>query len=402
MNPQEFTEAYYEETIALLKELAAIPAPPGREEQRAAFIREWLIKQGAEHVMIDDAGNVLWMYPEKGNRNCPLTVLSVHMDVVFPDMEPFSVEEKEGRLYAPGVGDDTANLVNLLMTAKYLLEKEKTCPRMQKEIRPILFAANTGEEGLGNLKGAKEIAKVYGKEIRQWIALDLYLGELYNGAVGSQRYQVKVKTMGGHSYGDFGRENAIAQMAEVIHDLYHQPLPDGPKTTYNVGVMEGGTSVNAIAREACILYEFRSESAACMKKMEQSFQEILDRHRKLGKEIRVEILGVRPGKGNVEERKLKELTEMCRSLIGKSYGGTVRVGAASTDCNIPLSMGIPAVTVGTVTGGLLHTREEWVEKESMKVGQKLAIDLAEACLWMQNDAKKEKEKRREEKAGAEI
>lgn len=396
MKPEEFVDTYYKETIALLKELASIPAPSGREEQRAAFIRTWLEKQGAEHVMTDEAGNVLWMYPQKSDSRDSLTVLSAHMDVIFPDMEAFPVVEKEGRLYAPGVGDDTANLVNLLMTAKYLLEKEKECPQRKAESCPILFAANTGEEGLGNLKGAREIARVYGDGIRQWISLDLYLGELYDRAVGSQRYQVKVKTPGGHSYGDFGRENAIAQMAEVIFDLYHQQLPQGPKTTYNVGVIEGGTSVNAIAREASILYEFRSESSECMRQMEHAFRGILDRHRKLGKEIGAEVLGIRPGKGNVEERKQEELTQMCRSLIERSYDGMVSTGAASTDSNIPLSMGIPAVTVGTVTGGFLHTREEWIEMESMKAGQKLVIDLAEVCLRGKTDAGWE------EKTGAEI
>lgn len=384
-----FVETHHEETIELLKELAAIPAPSCKEEKRAVFIKNWLIQQGTAGVTIDDAGNVVYLYSgqvngdpvseilqneEKEKPDGQLTVIMAHMDVVFPDTEPFHVKEQDGKLFAPGVGDDTANLVNLMMTVKFLTEQQVLSDT------PILFVANTGEEGLGNLKGSREIWRVYGSRIKQWISLDLYLNGLCSSAVGSQRYQVTVKTRGGHSYEDFGEENAIAQMAEMISDLYQQKVPTETKTTYNVGMIEGGTSVNTIAQSATMAYEFRSESADCLKRMEESFEAVIAKHQRSGKDIAVKTLGIRPGKGDIDEEKQEALVQRCLSVMKKHYDGDIIVEAASTDSNIPLSNGVPAVTIGTVMGGQLHTREEWIETESMKEGQALAIEMALTCL----------------------
>ena len=369
---KEFVLKNSEDTIELLKTLAAIPAPSCREEKRAEFVKNWLQEQGAKGVHIDDAGNVVYLHGRLDTND--LTVMMAHMDVVFPDMEPFEVSEKKGRLYAPGIGDDTANLVNLMMAVKFLLENPDISGKS------ILFVANSGEEGLGNLKGSREIWRNYGDRIKQWISLDIYMNGVCDGAVGSQRYRVTVRTRGGHSYGDFGEENAIAQIAELINDLYHQQVPVDAKTTYNVGMIEGGTSVNTIAQSASICYEFRSESAVCLKKMEKSFEEILRGHSE--KMIEVETLGIRPGKGKVDEKKQQSLVQHCYEMMKRHYSGKITVGAASTDSNIPLFQGIPAVTVGTVMGGLLHTREEWIEKNSMNEGQMLAIELALFCMEM--------------------
>lgn len=376
-NIHKFVEEHYTETLELLKALAAIPAPSHKEQKRAEFVRRWLGQQGAGNVAIDEAGNVVFLYggngvPDNLKRN--LTVIMAHMDVVFPDMESLPVEEKDGRLFAPGIGDNTANLVNMLMSIKFLLQYPV------KSERELLFVANVGEEGLGNLKGSREIMGSYSERIREWISFDLYYNGLCNSAVGSQRYKIRVKTRGGHSYGDFGEENAIARMSEIIADLYRQVVPEDIKTTYNVGQISGGTSINTIAQEAAINYEFRSESAMCMKKMEESLNDILAKYQKQGLHIETEILGIRPGKGDVDEAEQDKLVQRCLRAIGHHYDGTISIKAASTDSNIPLSRGIPSVTVGTVLGGLLHTREEWIDMDSMKTGQNIAIEIVTDCL----------------------
>lgn len=371
---QEYVESHHEETITLLKELAAIPAPSGWEEKRAAFVLEWLHKQGAAGAFIDEAGNVIFPYQCETERK--MAAVMAHMDIVCPDTEELSLRETEGYLIGPGVRDDTANLVNMLMTIKFLLEQqtENLCD-VTDSVPGILFVADVGEEGLGNLKGSRQIWKDYGSRICEWICFDLNYNVIYNRAVGSQRYRISVRAEGGHSYKDFGKENAIAQLAEVIMALYEAPLPQNAKVTYNVGKVEGGTTVNTIAQEASMLYEFRSESKEAMEYMECFLQETLRHFREKGFRIEAEMLGVRPGNGAIDVEEQEALTQRCRNAIRKYYDGEIICDAGSTDGNIPLSQGIPSVTIGTALGEGTHTRQESVAIESMKTGQKIAIEL---------------------------
>lgn len=385
---KQYMEEHFEEAVRLLRTLGRIPAPSHKEDQRVEFCRNWFGDQGAEDVYVDEAKNVVCRM--KGKDTESVTVIMAHMDVVFPDETMLPLREENGCLYAPGIGDDTANLVNLMMAAKYVLE-QGLCPETT-----LLVVANSCEEGLGNLKGSRQIYKDYGSRIREWISFDGVLGECVNRAVGSYRYRVSVNVRGGHSYSDFGRENAIAVLAEIIHDLYQIEPPFGEKTTYNVGTIEGGTTVNSIAQSASMLYEFRSASQECLKEMEERFRAVIrkwqeDGNREavcrkrasgknFGKEITVEVLGVRPGNGPVNEKRLEELTRVNVDLIESCILGTVTVRAGSTDANIPLSEGIPANTFGTVRGGLEHTREEWMEIESMREGMLVAMGtLARYC-----------------------
>ena len=385
---KQYMEEHFEEAVRLLRTLGRIPAPSHKEDQRVEFCRNWFGDQGAEDVYVDEAKNEVCRM--KGKDTESVTVIMAHMDVVFPDETMLPLREENGCLYAPGIGDDTANLVNLMMAAKYVLE-QGLCPETT-----LLVVANSCEEGLGNLKGSRQIYKDYGSRIREWISFDGVLGECVNRAVGSYRYRVSVNVRGGHSYSDFGRENAIAVLAEIIHDLYQIEPPFGEKTTYNVGTIEGGTTVNSIAQSASMLYEFRSASQECLKEMEERFRAVIrkwqeDGNREavcrkrasgknFGKEITVEVLGVRPGNGPVNEKRLEELTRVNVDLIESCISGTVTVRAGSTDANIPLSEGIPANTFGTVRGGLEHTREEWMEIESMREGMLVAMGtLARYC-----------------------
>lgn len=361
-----YAAASLEEAKSLLRTLGRIPAPSHQEDQRAAFCRDWFLAQGAEDVTIDDKKNViLKLGPQDGD----LTVFQAHTDVVFPDLEPLPMEEKDGRLYAPGIGDDTANLVNLMLAAKYFLKEQK---------RPktgFLIIANSCEEGLGNLDGTKSVFAAYGDRIKAFYSFDGCLPGCCNSAVGSWRYRITCKTQGGHSYGDFGRPNAIAILCRLVDALYRQETPQEARTTYNVGRIEGGTTVNSIAQEASLLYEFRSSSQDCLAVMERQFREILQSCENLGGELTVELLGVRPGNGPVDPAALGQFTSRSDDVIRTVTGQTPKHMPASTDSNIPLSLGIPANTIGTVCGGGAHTREEWVELDSLRDGMQIVLSL---------------------------
>lgn len=364
---EEYVISHHQETMELLKELAAIPGFSGQEEKRAVFVKNWLQKAGAREVFLDKAGNVV--FPYRGTPGEKWTVVMAHMDVVCPDTTPLPIREENGCLIGPGVRDDTANLVNMLMAVKCLLIHPEL------PVKNLLFVADVGEEGLGNLKGSRQIFQDYGKDIKEWLGFDVNYNMLCVRAVGSRRYRVTVRTKGGHSFKDFGEKNAIAELASVIGDLYQADFPSKPQVTFNVGTIEGGTSVNTIASEAQMLYEFRSELEEAVLQAEAFFYDTIRRHQTEEVKIEVEVIGIRPGNGKTSEKEQRELEDHCMEVIKTYYDGEVKKESGSTDANIPLSEGIPAVTLGTAMGVGTHTREETVEIESMIVGQKIALGV---------------------------
>ena len=357
------------EQLDLLRRLAATPAPTFHEERRAALVLEWLRDHGARDAHVDEAGNVICRI---GPRDGRATVFSAHTDIVFDDTKTIRVREDDGRMFAPGVGDDTANLVNVLMGASWLLAHE------DELTRPALIVANSCEEGLGNLRGTRALYERLGDRIENHVAFDLYLGQLISRAVGSHRYEIAVRTQGGHSFSDFGRPNAIAELCSVIGDLYAIRLATDEPVTFNVGRIEGGTTVNSIAAGARALYEYRSTSESALRAMSGEFRSVIDAHAGDGVEVSARTIGVRPGNAGVDEAALGALRSLAREAIRRACGSRdteIDPRPASTDANIPLSMGVPAICVGSVRGGLLHTRDEWIDLSSMGQGLQLALHL---------------------------
>ncbi len=364
---QRFAADHKEEQRALLRELGRIPAPSYQEDKRAVFVRDWLRAQGAQDVEIDKAKNVVCRIGCEGKKDW--VAFAAHTDIVFPDTEPLPMEEHDGKLYAPGIGDDTANLVNLLLCAKFLLQN-------QVEMEPgILIVCNACEEGLGNLAGTKQLFADYGGHIRAFYSFDGYMPHCTCTAVGSYRYRITCKTTGGHSYADWGRPNAIAILSALVGELYKIQPPTQAKTTYNVGRFEGGTTVNSIAQEASMLYEFRSTSQQCLEEMEGKFQAAVEACRGQGGELTVELLGVRPGDGPLDRAALEAFTGRTAEIIRSVCGCDAVISPQSTDSNVPLSKGILANTLGTVRGDLAHTRQEWVELDSLTTGLELALAI---------------------------
>ncbi len=363
-----YIEAHSREAFDLLCELGQIPAPSNHEEKRAEFCKAWLEKQGAEGVYIDEALNVI--YPLGVTADNPVVVYMAHSDVVFPDTTPLPLKVEDGKIKCPGIGDDTANAVALMMAAKYIAENH-----LRPKVEGVLLVINSGEEGLGNLKGSRKIMEDFGHRVREFITFDGYANNITMKAVGSKRYQVVVRTEGGHSYGAFGNRNAIAYLAALIGDLYNIKVPPMGKTTYNVGLISGGTSVNTIAQNAEMLYEFRSDERESLAIMEKHFNAAIEFHRTKGIEIEVTLVGDRPCGGELDAAKHEALMARGAEAIKNHYGYDVAYKSGSTDCNIPLSMGIPSICPGVVMGGGAHTREEYVEIDSLLPGLKAAAEM---------------------------
>lgn len=382
----EYIEAHQEEAFQLLLELAQIPAPSNHEEKRAQFCRDWLEKQGAEGVYVDEALNVV--YPVGCTENNPVMVFMAHSDVVFPDTEPLPLVVEDGKIKCPGVGDDTANVVALLTAAKYIAQqklvpgKAENCTDTNSadenicaQAPGILLVVNSGEEGLGNLKGSRRIMEDYSGRVAEFITFDGGPKHITNRAVGSKRYRIEVDTEGGHSYGSFGNRNAIAYLASLIDTLYTMKVPPKGKTTYNVGTISGGTSVNTIAQHAEMLYEFRSDERESLEIMEQHLNAAIAFYRAKGIQVTVTLMGDRPCSGEVDWSREEALMERSAQAVRNHYGCDVTFSAGSTDCNVPLSVGVPAVCVGCVEGAGAHTREEYAEIDSLLPGLKVAFEL---------------------------
>jgi len=367
-NVYNYIREHSEEAFSLLTQLAQIPAPSHHEERRASFCLNWLKQHGAEDAYIDDALNVLC--PIGCTQEKELVVFMAHSDVVFPDTTPLPLSVSDGKLYCPGVGDDTANVVALLMAARYIV---------QNNLRPkdygVLLVVNSCEEGLGNLKGCRKIMEDFGHRVREFVTFDAGVFTVINDAVGSRRYKIEIATEGGHSYSAFGNRNAIACLAELISELYTVQVPLIGKTTYNVGTITGGTSVNTIAQYAQMLYEFRSDKREALEIMENTFRRILSSHREKGLDITVTQVGDRPCSGEVAPDAQVQLSRRAADAVYHNFGRIAGYGVGSTDCNIPLSMGIPAVCVGCADGAGAHTREEFVYIDSLVPGMGVAFEL---------------------------
>lgn len=368
-----------------LIELTEIPAPPFKEEKRAARFREMLEEAGADKVWIDEEGNVLAL--RKGNGNGKTVALDAHLDTVFPEGTDVIVKMKGDTLYAPGVGDDTRGLV-MVLTALRAMNKAQI-----KTTADVLFVGTVGEEGLGDLRGVKHLFKKNEPKIDSWIAIDGGdIGRVNNKALGSYRYKITFKGPGGHSWGAFGLANphhAAGRAVMYFDEAAGAFTSNGPRTSYNIGRIGGGTSVNSIPFESWMEVDMRSVSPDRLKEIEQILiaqtNRALDDYNKTvkkGAKLTVDIdkIGDRPS-GELAE----DLPLIQRSLAASVYFKAEPIlTRGSTDSNIPISLGIPAVTIGRGgQGGGAHSLGEWWMNdasgpESIKLA--LLILLAEAGI----------------------
>ncbi len=361
-------------TVARHIELNEIEAPPFKEEKRAKVFADYFTKLELDTVWIDTEGNVLGlMHGSEGKRT---VALDAHLDTVFPEGTDVKVRIQNDTLYAPGIGDDTRGL-SMLLTIIEALRTEKIQPKDD-----ILFVGSVGEEGLGDLRGVKHLFREGGPRIDSWIAIDGGdIGRVNNKGLGSYRYRVTFKGPGGHSWGAFGLANPHHALGEAISNFVEvadEYTSEGPKTSYNVGVISGGTSINSIPFESIMQIDVRSIDPKRLDEMEDlleiAVQKALSHQNQIkrqGPELTVEIdkIGNRPS-GELSD----QLPLVQRTLAATSaFGAKPFLTRGSTNSNIPIAKGIPAVTIGRGgKGGKAHSLDEWWSNEE---GHK-AIQLA--------------------------
>ena len=367
---ESYIKKHTDELFDLLHRLALIPAPSGYEDARADFCKKWLESVGACGVYIDEKKNVVFPYQCEGKNG--ITALFAHTDTVFPDTEPMPYSDDGKVVRCPGICDDTANLAVLMLAAKFMIDSKADAPN------GILFVCNSCEEGLGNLAGSRQIFKDFDGRIARVVTFDGAMNGLVDKCVGSHRYEVTVKTEVGHSYSAFGNRSAVLELSKIITDIYSIAVPknNGSKTTYNVGMISGGTSVNTIPESASMLCEYRSDDLESLNIMKSKFEEIFKNAKARGVDLTVKLVGERPCMGGVDPDEQERLASVCQKIVEETAGIEVSRRSGSTDANVPLSLGIPAVCAGACIGAGAHTRAEYLEKDSLLVGLDVGIKIA--------------------------
>lgn len=352
--------------------LTEIPAPPFQEGLRAAAVKTLLADSGL-NTQVDPAGNVIGELPGLNERE--IVVLSAHLDTVFPAGTDVRVRRDGSRLLAPGISDNGTGLAALLAIARTMHEAQIS-PQ-----RTVLFVADVGEEGEGNLRGMRALVDAYRERLKAVIVLD-GAGTDYvtTIALASRRLEVVVTGPGGHSWSDFGMPNPINALVRGSVRFINTKVPTSPRTTFNLGQIEGGTSVNSIPHEARLKVDVRSESEDELVRLESALRECMaagvrdemeasrDRSRRL--EWKVEILGSRPGGELAAESPLLASLRAADAIVGNES----RIERSSTDANIPLSLGIDAISIGAGgNGGGAHSLLEWYEPAGREIGLKRAL-----------------------------
>lgn len=352
--------------------LTEIPAPPFQEGLRAAAVKTLLADSGLS-TQVDPTGNVIGELP--GLNEKEIVVLSAHLDTVFPAGTDVRVRRDGGRLLAPGISDNGTGLAALLAIARVMHEAQIS-PQ-----RTILFVADVGEEGEGNLRGMRALVDTYRERLKAVIVLD-GAGTDYvtTIALASRRLEVVVTGPGGHSWSDFGMPNPINALVRGSVRFINTKVPTSPRTTFNLGQIEGGTSVNSIPHEARLKVDVRSESEDELGRLESALRECMaagvrdemeasrDRSHRL--EWKVEILGSRPGGELAAESPLLASLRAADAIVGNES----RIERSSTDANIPLSLGIDAISIGAGgNGGGAHSLLEWYEPAGREIGLKRAL-----------------------------
>jgi tripeptide aminopeptidase len=353
--------------------LTEIPAPSFEEAQRATALKELLSEAGLD-VQIDSVGNVIGEL--RGVNEKEIVVLSAHLDTVFPAGTDVKVRHDGNRLLAPGISDNGTGLAALVAIARAIHEAQI------KPERTILFVANVGEEGEGNLRGMRALVDAYHTKLKAVVVLDgAGTDHVTTIALASRRLEVVINGPGGHSWSDFGMPNPINALVRGSVRFINTKVPASPRTTFNLGQIEGGTSVNSIPYEARLKVDVRSESEAELTRLESALRECMaagvrdemesSRDRSRGKlEWKVDLLGSRPGGELAAESPLLASLRAADAIVENES----RIERSSTDANIPLSMGIDAISIGAGgSGGGAHSLQEWYDPTGREMGLKRAL-----------------------------
>lgn len=354
--------------IKLACEIQQIPAPTFAEAKRADLIQQRFVAEGLLQVSMDSLGNVYGRIP--GKADLPPLIVSAHLDTVFPEDTNLTLRYTPDQIFGPGIGDNSLGVAALFGLIWGL-------PDMPRD---VWLVANVCEEGLGNLRGIKAVVDRFGRDVLAYIVVEgMSLGQVYHAGLGVQRYRIAVHTHGGHAWVDYGKPSAIHELARLIVELNRIPLPEKPRTSLNVGVIRGGTSINTIAAEANLELDLRSEDS-------QTLSELANKVESLAKtihgvtddvvQIKADVIGQRPAGSIAIDHPLVRLAVGCL----EEQRLTAHLNIGSTDANCPLSYGIPAICVGITSGGGAHTIDEYINIRPIAMGlQQLVSLVTQAC-----------------------
>src|SRR5437868_1362726 len=355
------------------KRITEIPAPPYKEKVRAEYFLKRMQELGFKEASIDSEGNVIALRKGSGGGR-PKLVVSAHLDTVFAEGTDVTVKEKDGVILAPGIGDDSRGLAALLSLIKCINANELAT------VGDVMFVGTVGEEELGNLRGVKALFRDH-SDIDGFISIDgLGISRVVNQATGSHRYEMTFKGPGGHSFQEFGLPSAIHAMGRAIAKISELQPPSDPKTTFTVGTVSGGTSVNAIAAEAKMAVDMRSNSTEELLKLEARLLELVKeavadenaRWKSDKMTVEAKLIGDRPAGIVAMDSPIVLATQ--RAVSAVTRGPRPTFAGSSTDSNIAMSLGIPAVTIGGGgEGGNWHSRNEWYKPVNAWYGPQNAL-----------------------------
>jgi tripeptide aminopeptidase len=364
--------------VELAIAIQQIPAPTFHEAERAEFMRARFADLGLCEVSIDSLGNVYGRLAGTASENS--LVVSAHLDTVFPLSVDLHYQHQkatrdgagvEERILAPGIGDNSLGLAGLVGLVWALGERNLTLPG------DLWLVANVGEEGLGNLRGMRAVVERFGRDPKAYIVLEgMALGQIYHRGLGALRTRISIQTAGGHSWIDHGQPSAIHELTEIATRLTALHLSKSPRTTLNIGTISGGSSVNTIAAQALLELDLRSESDEALETLAGEVEKIVRAARKPGVKVETEIIGKRPSGGIPAEHALVSLARECLSEVGLE----ARLKNGSTDANLPLSRGLPSVTIGLTSGGRAHSLDEFINLAPLERGMEQLTRLV-SRVW---------------------
>jgi len=375
--------AFHEQSAALGQlciDVQQIAAPTDDEGKRAAWVQAYFERIGLLDISIDEVANVYGRVA--GVADAPALLVSAHTDTVFPLETDLTVriDEATGRVYGPGIGDNSTGVASLLALGE-------TLQKLPPPPTDIWLVANSGEEGLGDLRGMRAAIDQLAAKVGACIVLEgMGLKRVVHRGLGSRRFRITAKAPGGHSWSDFGTASAIHVLTRLAAELTLLQPPKQPRTTFNIGRIAGGTSVNTIAQEASLELDLRSEGQDVLQKIVKETLDIVQRYqssawRNQGVSIEVDTIGDRPS-GEIEHD--HPLVEAAfRSLMASGVTPNYHLRISSTDANIPLSRDIPAVCIGVTEGGSAHRVEEWMNPKLLPVGMRHLLMLTWwSALWL--------------------
>jgi len=369
--------------LDLCIQIQQIPAPTGSEHVRAQWVADYLRTAGFGLVEMDDLANVYVCV--KGQQRRPALLISAHTDTVFPAGVDLAIRQDNGqqRIYGPGIGDNSVGVAALLWLAEQL---QTSSPPVD-----IWLVANVGEEGNGDLCGMRAAVDRLQPLVGASIVIEgMGLPRVVNRALGSKRFRIEASAPGGHSWSDFGVASAVHVLVHLAADLTRLKPSSTPRTTFNIGMINGGTSINTIAQQAALELDLRSEEPAALAAIVEQVNHIVARYQtsrwqQAGVKVTATVIGDRPAGGIADDHPL--VLAALRSLAAVGVQPQSHMRISSTDANIPLSRAIPAVCIGITDGGNAHRLDEWITPELLPKGLQhlLALTLW-AVQWLKSNA----------------